>query len=522
MKLESYVAGRWVAGTGEGRPFIDPTTGEELGRVDATGIDGKAALAYARDTGGPALAALSFAERGALLKAVADVLTANREAYGEIARKNSGNTVRDAAVDIDGGIGTLKFYARLARSLGEAKTLVEPGQDVLAKEGNFAARHIWTTRPGAALQINAYNFPSWGMWEKVAVALFAGVPSVAKPATATAWLSYQMVADVIAAKVLPDGALSLVCGGGKDLVAALSPMDSLAFTGSADTGAMLRGDPAVLAAAPRVNIEADSVNATILGPDAAPGSAVFDLAVREVVSALSVKAGQLCTNIRRVLVPAAYADAFAEAVSAKVAGFAVGNPANESVRVGPLVDLDQRRTALDGIARLTQEATVVCGGGIPDTVVDADPRAGAFLAPTLLACADPAGARAVHEIEVFGPCATVMPYGSVADAVKLAARGGGSLALSVFSNDLDAKREAVLGVAPFHGRVMVVDEEVGRDHTGHSIVMPMCVHGGPGRAGGGEELGGLRGLRMHMQRTAIQGSPSLLSALAGDAAEAAL
>ncbi|MGX1307540.1 3,4-dehydroadipyl-CoA semialdehyde dehydrogenase [Amorphus suaedae] len=522
MKLESYVAGGWVAGTGEGRPFIDPTTGEELGLVDATGVDGKAALAYARDTGGPALAALSFAERGALLKAVADVLTANREAYGEIARRNSGNTARDAAIDIDGGIGTLKFYARLAQSLGDAKTLIEPGQDMLARGGNFASRHIWTTRPGAALQINAYNFPSWGMWEKVAVALMTGVPSVAKPASATAWLSYQMVADVIAAKVLPDGALSLVCGGGKDLVQALTPMDSLAFTGSADTGAMLRGDPAVLAAAPRVNIEADSINATILGPDAAPGTAVFDLAVREVVSALSVKAGQLCTNIRRVLVPADHADAFAEAVSAKVAGFAVGNPADETVRVGPLVDLGQRKTALEGIARLTQEATVVCGGGIPKEVVGADAEAGAFLAPTLLACADPAGARAVHEIEVFGPCATVMPYASLDDAIALAARGGGSLALSLFSNDADAKRAAVLGVAPFHGRVMVVDEEVGRDHTGHAIVMPMCVHGGPGRAGGGEELGGLRGLRMHMQRTAVQGAPAMLDALAGAAAEAAL
>jgi len=522
MKLQSYVGGRWVEGSGEGRAFIDPTTGAELGRVDATGVDGAAALAFARETGGPALAALSFAERGALLKAVADVLVANREAYGEIARTNSGNTVRDAAIDIDGGIGTLKFYARLAQSLGDGKTIVEPGQDTLAKGGNFAARHIWTTRPGAAMQINAFNFPSWGLWEKVATAIVAGVPCVAKPASATAWLSYQMVADVIAAKVLPEGALSIVCGGGKDLVGALTAFDSLAFTGSAATGEMLRSDPAVLAAAPRVNIEADSINATILGPDAAPGTAVFDLAVREVVNALSVKAGQLCTNIRRVLVPAEHAGAFADAVSAKVSSFAVGDPADESVRVGPLVDLEQRRAALEGIEALQQEADVVCGGGIPDGVVGADAKAGAFLAPTLLSCADPAGAKAVHEIEVFGPCATVMPYGSIDDAVGLAARGGGSLALSVFSSDGAVAKAATVGVAPFHGRVMVVDEEVGRDHTGHPIVMPMCVHGGPGRAGGGEELGSLRGLRMHMQRTAVQGSPTLLSALADDAAEAAL
>lgn len=522
MKLESYVAGRWVAGSGEGRPFVDPTTGEELGRVDATGIDGAAALAHARTVGGPALSALTFAERGAILRAIADTLTANRDAYGEIARKNSGNTVRDAAIDIDGGIATLKVYARLGQSLGEAKAIVEPGEEALSRAGTFSARHIWTTRPGAALQINAFNFPSWGMWEKVATALLAGVPSVAKPASATAWLANQMVADVIAAGVVPEGALQIVCGGGQGLVSALSPMDSLAFTGSAATGDMLRADPAVLAASPRVNIEADSINATILGPDAGPDSEMFALAVREVVSALSVKAGQLCTNIRRVLVPAAHAGAFQEAVAAKLAEFVVGNPADQSVRVGPLVDQSQRQAALEGIAALTKEATVVCGGGVPGEVAGADPETGAFVAPTLLSCSDPAAGRAVHEIEVFGPCATVMPYDTVPDAVALAARGGGSLAASLFSDDDAVKRAVVLGIAPFHGRVMSVDATVGRDHTGHAIVMPQCVHGGPGRAGGGEELGGLRGLRMHMQRTAVQGSPGFLAALAGEAAEAAL
>ncbi|MEW5420528.1 3,4-dehydroadipyl-CoA semialdehyde dehydrogenase [Amorphus sp. 3PC139-8] len=520
MKLESYVVGRWVAGEGEGRPFVDPTTGEELGRIDATGIDGAAVLDHARSVGGPALAGLSFAERGAILKVIADTLTANRDAYGEIARKNSGNTVRDAAVDIDGGIATLKVYARLGQSLGEAKTIVEPGTEQLSRAGTFAARHIWTSRPGAALQINAFNFPSWGMWEKVATALLAGVPSVAKPASATAWLSYQMVADVIAAGVVPDGALQIVCGGGQSLVSALTPFDSLAFTGSAATGATLRADAAE--AQPRITIEADSINATILGPDAGPDSEIFALAVREVVGALSVKAGQLCTNIRRVLVPAAHAEAFRDAVAAKVAALTVGNPADQSVRVGPLVDLGQRQAALDGIEALSREAAVVAGGGIPNAVVGADPETGAFVAPTLLYCADPAAARAVHEIEVFGPCATVMPYESVSDAVALAARGSGSLALSLFSDDAAVKRTAVLGVAPYHGRVMSVDGEVGRDHTGHSIVMPQCVHGGPGRAGGGEELGGARGLRLHMQRTAVQGGPGFLGELAADAVEATL
>lgn len=523
MKLENYVEGRWVAGRGEGRALINPVTGEEVARADASGIDIEAAMRFARTRGVAALQGLSFKARGQLLKAIADTLSANRDKYGQIARINSGNTVLDAAIDIDGGIGTLKYYARLASSFdsssGDARMILEPGQDQLAKDPIFFARHIWTSRPGIALQVNAYNFPSWGMWEKVAVAMLAGVPSFAKPATATAWLAHEMVRDVIAATILPEGALNLVCGGGEVLIAALQPMDSLAFTGSAATGQMLRSHPGILKSAPRVSIEADSVNATIVGPDAGPVSIVFDLASREIVKALSVKAGQLCTNIRRVFVARAHLGSLQEAVVAKMAGLKIGNPQDESVRVGPLVDHGQQRIALEGISKLAREAKVVAGGGAPQ---DAALSKGAFVSPTLLVCDAPREAYAVHETEVFGPCVTLMPYDSVQEVAQLATRGGGSLALSVFSNDAKISTEIIAETAPWHGRVLVVDEEAGKAHTGHAIVMPQCVHGGPGRAGGGEELGGLRGLRFHMQRSAVQGSPKMFDMLKKNAAEAAL
>jgi 3,4-dehydroadipyl-CoA semialdehyde dehydrogenase len=523
MRLESYVEGRWVSGREEGRPLVNATTGEIVAHADASGIDPRAALAYARREGGAALAGLTFAERGALLKAIADVLTANRAKYGEIARINSGNTALDAAIDIDGGIGTLKYYARLGQSLGAAKAIIEAGEDQLAKDAVFFARHIWTSRPGAALQINAFNFPSWGLWEKIATALLAGVPSVAKPATATAWLSYEMMRDVLAAGIVPKGVLSLVCGGGNGLPDAIEATDSLAFTGSLDTANMLRSNPNILSKAARVTIEADSINATIIGTDAVPGTGVFDLAVREIVKALSVKAGQLCTNIRRIFVPASLLDQIKEAAVEAVAVLPLGDPADNSVKIGPLVNAVQRDAALVKLEQLKREASVVTGGGIPKGVAGADPKAGGFLAPTVLICPDPSAARAVHEVEVFGPCVTLMPYASLDSALAMAGPGGGgSLAVSVFTNDAAIAAKAAVGLAPWHGRILVANEEAGKNHTGHAIVMPQCVHGGPGRAGGGEELGGIRGLRFHMQRTAVQASPAVLRELSGQISQAAL
>ena len=512
MKLQNYLENDWIEGKGEGRALVNPVTGQEIARADATGLDLAAAAEFARVTGGAALRGLSFAERGAVLKAVADVLAANRDRYVEIARLNSGNTAVDASIDIDGGIGTLKYYAFLAKTLGEATTLIEEGRDQLGREPVFFAQHLWTSRPGVAVQINAFNFPSWGMWEKVAVAMLAGVPSLAKPATATALLSYEMMRDVVAAGVLPEGSLSLVCGSGEGLLAVVGPMDSIAFTGSAETGRMILNDPHVTASGCRVTIEADSVNATILGADAAPGTPVFDLAVREVVKALSVKAGQLCTNIRRIFVPAEHAEGFGAAVAAKMAALVVGDPADEATRVGPLINAAQKAEALSKIAKLRAECSVLAEAPLGDVAPDAG-----FVAPMLLLCDDPMAAQAVHDIEVFGPVATLLPYADLDQAIGLAVKAEGSLALSLFSNDPAVQDAVIMGLAPWHGRVLVVDEEVGKNHTGHSIVMPQCTHGGPGRAGGGEELGGLRGLRFHMQRSAIQGGPTLLERLQGAA-----
>jgi 3,4-dehydroadipyl-CoA semialdehyde dehydrogenase len=521
IRLESYVGGKWRSGTSDGRSMVNPTTGETIGHVDATGIDAPAALAYGRSIGGPALAGLSFAERGALLGKIADTLVANRSAYAEIARINSGNTERDAAIDIDGAIGTLKYYGRLGKTLGAGRALVEDGSDQLSRAETFRARHVWTTRPGVALHINAYNFPSWGLWEKVAASFLAGMPVVAKPASATAWLSERMVRDVVAAGLLPEGVLSLVCGAADGLVEALEPMDAVAFTGSHETGRILRGHARMREAAPRLTIEADSVNAAILSREVELGGPVFDLFLGEVVRALTVKAGQLCTNIRRAFVPQDKIDAVAEQLRSAMASLAVGDPGLKEVAVGPLVHDAQRRSALEGIGRLASAAEIVTGGGVPAEAAGADPARGAFLAPTLLK-ARSAEPEILHELEVFGPVVTLIPYRSQDELVALVRRGGGSLVASLYGEDPAATATLALRLAPHHGRVLVVDPEVGAGHTGHPIVMPQCVHGGPGRAGGGEELGGLRGLRFYMQRTALQGSPSMLDQVATVSAIAAL
>jgi 3,4-dehydroadipyl-CoA semialdehyde dehydrogenase len=518
MKLTSYVGGEWVEGTGKGTALVDPVTGDELARATSDGVDTAAAMAFARATGGPALRAMTFAERAGLVGAIADALTEKRDGYFETALANSGNTKVDGAIDIDGGIGTLKFFARLGASLGDAKVLKDGGLERLSREEAFQALHLSVPIEGVAIHINAFNFPSWGLWEKVAVSLLAGVPVLAKPATATALLSHQMVTDVIEAGVLPAGALSLIVGGARDLTDHVTGQDAIAFTGSAATAAGLRGHANVIANSTRVNIEADSLNSSILGPDAGPGSAEFDLYVREVAKEMTQKAGQKCTAIRRVLVPKAVLGDVSDALAERLAGAVMGNPRNESVRMGPVINKAQQADVQGAIEKLKAETTVVVGDGAPE-LVDADAKVGCFVAPTLLRCDDPAGARSVHEVEAFGPVATLMPYGDGAEAFALAARGGGSLAASVFTGDAGFARDAAIGLGAHHGRVLVVDESVGKGQTGHGIVMPMCVHGGPGRAGGGEELGGLRSLRFYHQRLAVQGRNDWLDELAEGAAE---
>jgi 3,4-dehydroadipyl-CoA semialdehyde dehydrogenase len=516
--LESYLSGRWVRGDGVETRLVDPVKGDELATASAKGADLKGALAFARREGQGGLRNLGYAERAKLIGAVADVLTANRARYEEIAIANSGNTKTDAAIDIDGGIGTLKYYARLGAPLGAARTLLDEKPIRLAKAENYQAIHLMVPRRGVAVHINAFNFPSWGLWEKAAVSLLAGVPVLAKPASATALLAHAMVKDVIVAKVLPEGALSLLCGGAGDLLDALTSDDVVAFTGSADTARRVRGHPNVVAKSVPANIEADSINAALLAPGCKGGSAAFDAFVREVVREMTVKAGQKCTAIRRIFVPAGEADAVADALAEKLKGTKVGDPRLPDTRMGPVVTRGQQAAALDGIRRLAAEAAVVCGGPEAPALDGIDKSKSAFVAPTLLKLKDASSATAVHEVEVFGPAATVVPYRDEADAVALVARGGGSLVASVYGEDKDFLVRVVSAIGPSHGRILAVDPAIASAHTGHGIVMPQCNHGGPGRAGAGEELGGLHGLRFYHQRVAVQGSTDLLASLQGEAA----
>lgn len=513
MQLEHYVSGEWTAGQGDGVPLVDPVTGEELARASAQGIDIGAGLSYARNTGGPALRAMSYAERAAMLRSVADVLSANRDRYNDISLKNSGATKADCAFDVDGGIGTLKYYAALGRRLGDGRFLMEPGSDPLDKEGAFQGAHILTPVTGVAVHINAFNFPSWGLWEKAAVSLLCGVPAFVKAATATSWLSQAMVRDVVEAGVLPEGALSLICAGGHDLMGHLEPGDLVAFTGSADTAAGLRGHPRVAANGVRFNVEADSLNSAVLGPDAAPGSAECDALIREVRREMTLKAGQKCTAIRRILVPAEHIDAVEAALVEQLRGVTVGDPRNETVKMGPLVNKAQQNAAWKGFNALRADARVVLGGEDGFDLVDADAETGAFFPVTLLRCDDPAGADAVHKVEVFGPVATLMPYKKNDEAFDIVARGRGSLVTSVFTADPAFTLASATALGPWHGRLAFVDGGTAKANPGHGVVMPQCAHGGPGRAGGGEELGGLRALRFYHQRTAIQSSPENVEAL---------
>ena len=522
MKLGNYVGGRWVDGEGSGTALVDPVLGTEVARATSDGIDLSGALAFARERGGPALRAMTFAERGAMLASLADALESHREAYVEAAIANSGNTRADALVDIDGGIRTLAYYAGLGVSLGATRALRDGTFDRLGKVEAFQAIHINVPMRGVAIHVNAFNFPSWGMWEKAATSLLAGMPVLVKPATQTALLAHDMARDAVATGLLPDGAFSIVCAGGHSLPEFVTSDDVVTFTGSAHTGTKLRSHARMLSAGVRFNCEADSLNSSILGPEAGPGTPEFDLYVNEVVREITVKAGQKCTAIRRGLVPAQFADAATDAIAARLRALVVGNPRNPAVQMGPVVSKAQQRAAFEGITALAAESRVVTGGPVPGVILDADPAVSAFVAPTLLRCDDPDGATRVHDVEVFGPCCTLMPYTTPEHAFRLAARGGGSLVASIFTADDAFAAAATEHLAASHGRLLVVDRSVGEANTGHGRVLPMCIHGGPGRAGGGEELGGMRGLGFYMHRVAVQGRRDRLDAVARGAAEGSL
>ena len=512
--LRSYVSGAWVAPAGDGRPVFDAVTGDEVARVSSAGIDMAAALDFGRGTGGPALRALTFHQRAALLKSLGSVLREHRdELYALSAR--TGATLRDAKFDVDGGIGVLLSYASKARrELPNDTMYVEGPAEPLGKGGQFLGQHILTPLHGVAVQINAFNFPVWGPLEKFAPAFIAGMPSLVKPASQTAYLTARLVELIAASGLLPEGSLQLVCGSAGDLLDHLGEQDLVAFTGSAATARTLRAHPAVVARSVRFNAEADSLNCSILGPDSVPGTPEFDLYVKQLIAEMTAKAGQKCTAIRRALVPAAMAGEVTDAVRAALADVVVGNPAEQSVRMGALASRDQRAEVRRSVGELLAAGPLVFGDPDRVEVVGADAERGAFISPLLLRCADAARAEP-HEVEAFGPVSTIIGYRDTADAVRLAARGRGSLAASVVSADTGFARDVVAGLAPWHGRILVLDRDDAAESTGHGSPLPMLVHGGPGRAGGGEEMGGLRGVLHHMQRTAIQASPRMLAAATG-------
>ena len=515
MISQSYISGQWRSGGGGGVAMRDATSGELVATASSDGIDFRGALEYARETGGAALRELTFHQRAALLRALAKRLVESKEELYQLSFR-TGATQGDAAIDIDGGIGTVFSFAGLgARVLPNSRFLVDGGVEGLSKGGSFIGQHLYVSREGAAVHINAFNFPVWGMLEKLAPAILAGMPVIVKPATATAYLTELAVRRIIDSKILPQGALQLVCGSLGDLFEHLNCQDIVSFTGSASTAARLRTHPAIIRHAVPFIAETDSLNSSILGADAVPGTPEFDLFVAEVIREMTVKAGQKCTAIRKALVPTRVTGEVLAAMHAALSKIVVGDPRAADVRMGPLVSQEQRTDVLKCVARLRGEARLVAGDLEHFDLKDADRDRGAFVPPLLLLCNDAKSASAVHEVEAFGPVATVLAYADTAEAIALARRGGGSLAASVFSADDSLATRIVLGLAPYHGRILVVNRSCAKESTGHGSPLAPLIHGGPGRAGGGEEMGGIRGVLHYMQRTAVQGSPDTITAVSG-------
>lgn len=508
QQLTSYLAGGWAMGHGKERTINHAISGEALYQVTSEGLDMAKARRYAIDHGGKALSAMTFVERAAMLKAVAKHLLASKESFYEISYQ-TGATRADSWVDIEGGIGTLFAYAGMGnRELPDDVLWPEDETIPLSKQGGFAARHVLTSKSGVALHINAFNFPCWGMLEKLAPTWLAGVPAIIKPGTASAQVTHAMVKSIVESGLVPDGAISLICGGVGNLFDLLDEQDVVTFTGSASTGQKLRCHPNIIARSVPFTMEADSLNCCVLGEDVSPEQPEFALFIREIVREMTAKAGQKCTAIRRIIVPGQQLENVTLALKAKLEKIQPGDPTQEGVRMGSLVSLEQRDDVQQKVDLLLAAGCKAVVGGKADTST-----AGAFFPPTLLLCQQPDETPAVHELEAFGPVATVMPYRDAEHAMALARAGQGSLAGTLVTADGNIARQFVLGAARAHGRIQVLNQESSVESTGHGSPLPMLVHGGPGRAGGGEELGGLRAVKHYMQRTAIQGSPTMLAAV---------
>ena len=510
MQLHNYALGKWIEGSGEGQKLYDASTGAEVATASSNGLDFEEMLNYGRRIGNKNLRKMTFQERGRMLKALALYLMDRKEKYYEVSYK-TGATRIDSWIDIEGGIGNLFANASLRRKFPDLPYYTEGDPVGLSKGGTFMGHHILVPKEGVAVHINAFNFPVWGMLEKCAVNWLAGMPAIVKPATLTSFVTESVVKDIIASGILPEGALQLICGSARTILDHVNYQDVVTFTGSASTGIMLKSNPNIIREAVPFNMEADSLNSIILGQDAAPGTAEFDLFIKEVRKEMTIKCGQKCTAVRRIIVPADYMEDVQIAIGKALTGLVIGDPRTEGVRMGALAGQEQVKEVKEKLGELMSFSQLVYGDLESFEVTHGTKDKGAYMAPILLRNDKPFEQIGTHEIEAFGPVSTMMPYHDLDEAIELARKGKGSLCSSIVTFDDKIAREYVVNAATHHGRILVLNRESAKESTGHGSPMPLLVHGGPGRAGGGEEMGGMRGVKHYMQRCAIQGTPTTLS-----------
>ena len=512
VKLGNYIQGKWIEGDGDGQVLYNAITGDPIASATSKGLDFEGILQYARMKGNSALRKMTFQQRGRMLRALALHLLEHKEKFYTISAQ-TGATRIDSWIDIEGGIGNLFSNASLRRKLPDESFCLDGDPIALSKQNTFMGHHILVPKEGVAIHINAYNFPVWGMLEKIAVNLLAGIPAVVKPATVTSYLTEAVVKEIIASGILPEGALQLICGSAGDMLNHVNSQDVVTFTGSASTGLMLKSHPKILAESVPFNMEADSLNCIVLGEDVEPGKPEWDIFIKEVKKEMTVKAGQKCTAIRRIFVPENKMEDVWKGITKELEKTVIGNPVNEKVRMGALAGKGQQEEVRSQVQKLLASSEIVYGSLDSVSVVDADAKKGAFMSPLLLVNHTPFTSEEPHNVEAFGPVSTIMPYKNTDEAIELSKKGKGSLCSSIVTNDPSQAREYVIGAASYHGRILVLNNECAKESTGHGSPLPLLVHGGPGRAGGGEEMGGLRGVRHYLQRTAIQGSPTMITAI---------
>jgi oxepin-CoA hydrolase/3-oxo-5,6-dehydrosuberyl-CoA semialdehyde dehydrogenase len=509
-QLKNYAEGKWVNGRKEGETLHNAITGAAIYTASSDGLDFGAMMQYARKVGGPALRKLTFQQRGRMLKALAMYLLERKEYFYQISA-NTGATRADSWVDIEGGIGNLFSYASLRRQFPDERFYVDGDTAKISKNNTFIGQHIMVPREGVAIHINAFNFPVWGMLEKIAVNLLAGVPAIVKPATLTSYLTEAVFEEIIKSGIFPEGSLQLICGSARGILDTIETQDVVTFTGSATTGRSLKSHPRILSEAVHFTMEADSLNCCILGSDVHPGMPEFDLFIKEVVREVTTKAGQKCTAIRRIIVPADRVEDVQIALGKRLQGTTIGDPSLKEVRMGPLAGISQRNEVREKVNLLAKSQSIVIGDIDHFEVLGADKEKGAFLPPLIFLNTEPFTNTDCHNVEAFGPVSTIIPYDTIDDAIALARMGMGSLVASIVTQDDDLAKELVLGVASMHGRILILNNDCAKESTGHGSPLPMLIHGGPGRAGGGEEMGGKRGVLHYLARTAIQGSPTTIS-----------